>query len=194
MDYPEYVKVNNKLYKINTDFRIALECIKISEDETIGDCERALAIIYLLFGEEGLEAYENHDKLMEKAKKYFLCGQEELEEKEETPDMDFIEDIDYIEASFRSDYGMDLEKEKMHWWKFYHLIEGLSDSELGNCCVLNRVRNLRNYDTSKIKDQKEKDRIEKAKKRVELKKYKKENNLTAEQERSMAEFNKKIGL
>lgn len=194
MNYPEYVEVNNKLFKINTDFRVVLECSKISEDETIGDYERALAIIYLLYGEEGLSAYDDQFELMEKAKKFFLCGRDEIEEREEKPDMDFIEDIDYIEASFMSDYSIDLTKEKMHWWKFYHLIEGLSDSELGNCCVLNRVRNLRNYDTSKIKDQKEKDRVEKAKKRVELKKYKKENNLTAEQERSMAEFNKKIGI
>ena len=52
MNNPQYVKVDNKLYKINTDFRIALECNKIAEDTTIGDLERALAVIYKLFGEE----------------------------------------------------------------------------------------------------------------------------------------------
>lgn len=52
MNNPQYVKVDNKLYKINTDFRIALECNKIAEDESIGNLERAMAIIYKLFGEE----------------------------------------------------------------------------------------------------------------------------------------------
>ena len=52
MNNPEYVKVEDTLYKINTDFRIALECNNIAEDKTIGDYERALAIIYKLFGEE----------------------------------------------------------------------------------------------------------------------------------------------
>ena len=69
--------------------------------------------------------------------------------------MDYIEDYDYIEASFMSDYHIDLSNVKMHWWKFNKLINGLSNSELGNCCILNRIRNLRNYDTSKIEDAKE---------------------------------------
>jgi len=52
LNNPQYVKVDDKLYKVNTDFRIALECNKIAEDKTIGEYERALAIIYKLFGEE----------------------------------------------------------------------------------------------------------------------------------------------
>ena len=53
--YPEYVEVEGKLYKINTDFRIAIKCNKIAEDETIGDYERVLAILYTLYGEEGIK-------------------------------------------------------------------------------------------------------------------------------------------
>ena len=52
MNNPEYVKVDNRLYKIKTDFRVAIECNYISQDEKIGDYERSLAIIYKLFGEE----------------------------------------------------------------------------------------------------------------------------------------------
>ena len=36
----------------------------------------------------------------------------------------------------------DLENKEMHWWKFMDLMNGLSNSELGNCCVLNNIRNL----------------------------------------------------
>ena len=115
-------------------------------------------------------------------------------ETNEKPDMDFIEDMDYIEASFMSDYNIDLSNTEMHWWKFYKLINGLSNSEMGNCCILNRVRNLRTYDTKNIKDRKERDKIEKAKKQVALKKYKRENHLTKEQEQSMEELNKMLGL
>ena len=52
-NYPEYVEVKGKRYKINTDFRVAIECNRIAEDETIGDFERVLGIIYTLFGDEG---------------------------------------------------------------------------------------------------------------------------------------------
>ena len=109
-------------------------------------------------------------------------------------DMDFNEDMDYIEASFMSDYRIDLTAEKMHWWKFYNLLEGLSNSELGNCCVLNRVRNLRTFDLSQIKDNKERERLAKAKEMVSLKKVKQEVELTKEQEESMRKLDEIIGF
>ena len=52
MDYPKYVKIGEKKYKINTDFRVAIECNNIIQDKNIGDTERGLAIIYKLFGEK----------------------------------------------------------------------------------------------------------------------------------------------
>jgi hypothetical protein len=77
----------------------------------------------------------------------------------------------------------------MEWRKFYNLLNCLSNSELGNCCVLNRIRNLRNFDLSIIQDTKERNKIKKAQDSVALKKNKKENNLTKEQEESMRMFN-----
>ena len=59
--YPEYAEVNGKRYKINTDFRVAIECNRIAQDNTIGDYERALAIIYTLFGEDGINAYKDYE-------------------------------------------------------------------------------------------------------------------------------------
>ena len=141
--YPEYVEVNGKRYKINTDFRIAIRCNKIAEDETIGDFERALGVIYLLFGEDGINNQEDYEKLLEMAKKYLLCGKEKIDDRNVTPDMDFEEDYAYIKTSFRSDYGMNIDEEEIHWWEFMDLMNGLSNSELGNCCILNIIRNLR---------------------------------------------------
>ena len=193
MSYPTKVRVKDKEYYINTDFRIAIECNSIAKNTDIGDYERALAIIYKLFGEEGLNDLENHCELLEKGQKYLLCGKEiESDVREEDVDMDFEQDMDYIEASFMSDYNIDLANTEMHWWKFYNLMNGLSNSEMGNCCVLNRVRNLRNYDTSEIKDVKERTKIEKAKQQVALKK--KVKPLTKEQQESAERFNKLAGI
>lgn len=192
LNNPEYVKINNKKYKINTDFRVALRCNEISENTSIGNLERALAIIYTLFGDEGLNDVDNYEKLLELGQKYLLLGKEQVNTKPNEIDMDFKEDMDYIKASFMSDYNIDLDNTQMHWWTFYNLINGLSNSELGNCCVLNRIRNLRNYDVSQIKDSKERDKIIKAKKEVALKK--KEVNITKEQEESMRKLDELLGL
>ena len=191
-NYPEYVIIDNERYDIDTDFRTAIECNRIAEDETIGDYERALAIIYTLFGDKGIDTPLHYEKLLKVAKNYLSCGKKVEVNQNEKPDMDYIQDYDYIEASFMSDYHIDLSKEKMHWWKFNKLMNGLSNSELGNCCVLNRVRNLRNFDTKDIKDAKEKQKIEEAKRQVALKKNKKQP--TNEQIESAKQFYEALGL
>lgn len=190
MNYPKYAQIEDRKYEINTDFRVAIKCNEVAQDESISDYERALAIIFLLFGEKGLKSNDK-ELLLEKAKYYLSCGKE-LEPIDDEPDMDYIEDYSYIKTSFRSDYGIKLDEEKIHWWEFNELMNGLSNSEFGDCCILNRIRNLRTYDTKEIKDRKEREKIEKAKQQVALKKYKKENHLTKEQEKSMEELNKLI--
>lgn len=191
-NYPEYVIIDNERYDIDTDFRTAIECNRIAEDETIGDYERALAIIYTLFGDKGIDTPLHYEKLLKVAKNYLSCGKKVEVSQNEKPDMDYIQDYDYIEASFMSDYHIDLSNEKMHWWKFMKLMNGLSNSELGNCCVLNRVRNLRNFDTKDIKDAKEKQKIEEAKRQVALNKNKKQP--TNEQIESAKQFYEALGL
>lgn len=191
--YPYYVEVDGKRYRINTDFRCAIRCNEIALDDTIGDFERALAIIYTLFGQEGIDAPEHYNKLLELAQKYLLCGKEP-DKSNEKPDMDFIEDYSYIKTSFRSDYGIKLDEENMHWWEFMELMNGLSNSEFGNCCVLNKVRNLRNYDTKDIKDVKLKQKINEAKKKVALKRYQKKVEHTQEQRERVNELLKQLGI
>lgn len=183
--YPKYVKVKDKKYKINTSYKVALKCNEIAENENINDIERALAIIYILFGEDALNDKENRNLLLEKAKKYLMCGQEPS--KDEDRDMDFKQDFPYIKASFMSDYHIDLNEKDMHYWEFFELLNGLSNSDIGNCCILNRIRNIRNFNLSDVKDLKEREKIRKAKESVALKKKKKVYQ-TNEQKESAREF------
>ena len=187
------IQIEDTIYEANTDFRTAIECNRIAEDKTIGDFERALGIICTIFGGKGIDNPNHYEKLLKWAKKWLSCG-EEIIDTHEQPDMDYVEDMDYIEASFMSDYQIDLENTEMEWQKFNKLMNGLSNSEMGNCCVLNRIRNLRNLDLSEIKDNKERQKMAKAKESVALKKYKKENHLTKEQEESMNRLNEILGL
>ena len=188
MNYPKYAQIEDRLYEINTDFRVAIKCNEIAQDESIGDYERSLAIIYLLFGEKGLIS-DDKGELLKKAQYFLSCGQE-VTETNDKPDMDYIEDMDFIEASFMSDFHIDLSNTKMHWWKFNKYMNGLSNSDMGNCCILNRIRNLRNYDLREIKDSKERAKIQKAQEQVALKKNK--VHLTKEQEESEKQFFRQI--
>ena len=187
------IKIDNTIYSANVEFRNCLKCNEIAQDENIGDLERGLGIICTIFGSDAIDNPNHYEKLLKWVQNYLLCGNELVQTKEQ-PDMDYIEDMNYIEASFMSDYHIDLENTEMSWEKFNKLINGLSSSEFGNSCILNRVRELRNLDLSIIKDDKERQRLSEAKDRVALKKYKKENNLTKEQEESMNKLNEILGL
>lgn len=171
--YPEYAEINGKKYKINTDFRYALKCNEIAMDNDIGDMERALGIVYTLFGRKGLENIEDLDKLLEIALKFIRCGTEidtSSKNENKNPDIDYVQDRNLIISSFKYDYGYDPYKMKyLHWYEFWNDLNNLSNSEFGLCCILNRVRQIRNIDASKIKDANERKKVIELQKSVALK-------------------------
>ena len=198
MNNPQYVKVDNKLYKINTDFRVALECNRIAEDTSIGEYERALAIIYKLFGEDGLDC-ENQNKLLELGMKYLLLGNDKKElksENKEKYELDFNKCIGLIKASFKFDYKYDpYELEYLHWYDFYNDLESLSTSEFGNCCILNRITSILNQEPKEIKDNKQRQKLIEAQKLLSQKYCKQEEvEMTKEQEESAKAFYKSLGI
>ena len=101
--YPKFAEIKGIKYEINTDFRVALECNEIANNSEIKDEERSLAIIYLLFGEQGLNDYENWNSLLRIAIKFLSCGKEiedEYDNEEKEENMDYQQDWGYIRTSF----------------------------------------------------------------------------------------------
>lgn len=176
MAYPLKAKINGKLYPINTDYKTALKCLEIMEDEEISDLERTYAVIYKLFSiipeDEDMKAF------VDKTVLYLGCGETQQEQRAKERDIDIIHDMKYIIPSFRSTYGIDIMSEDMHWYEFINLISGFTDDS-----VMSRVREIRNYDLSEVKDAKQRRKIIEAKKNVEL-----PIKLTQEQREALDEF------
>ena len=160
--YPEYIEIDGKEYKINTDYRIALACFRAINDTKISDCERATAVCTLLLGEDF--PFELMTKALPKCAIYLRCGEKENTSSGEI-DMDYEKDQKYIIPSFQSCYGIDItnQKEEMHWWKYNDYIGGFGEKE-----VLTRVRDIRNTKVEDIKDSKTRDRVREVKKMFEL--------------------------
>lgn len=161
MSYPEYANIDGTRYKINTDFKVALRCFKIINDVDIQGEERTLAIIYILFG--FVPEFDLLQKFLDKAVLFLQCGKTSQEQNSHKRDMDFEYDSAYIGASFMSDYHIDINSVDMHWWQFCDLISGLTEH-----CVLSRVREIRNYDLSDIKDEKTRSKILQAKEELSI--------------------------
>lgn len=159
---PEYITYKGEKYYINTDYRYAMRCMQLIGDRNVSDLERSLGLVYILFG----VIPEDNEMLryfLEKTKVYLQCGETNETHLSRKKDMDFLYDFKYIEASFQSDYGIDLSIENMSWWRFMRLLEGLTEDS-----VLSRVRYIRNYDVNEIKDPKFKNEMQRAQKDLRL--------------------------
>ncbi len=177
MTFPEYAEIAGKRYKINTDYRVALRCFEVIEDESICDEERALAVIYLLFGEIPADNMEDFLRI---AGNYLRCGEKEEKQASTERDMDFKADEKYIAASFMSDYQIDLSRTDMHFWQYIQLIQGFTERS-----VMSRVREIRNYDLEELKDPKSRAKMVKAKEAVAL-----PEKFTKAEQDAIAEFEK----
>lgn len=160
MRFPEYAEVAGTRYKINADFRVALQCFEVIEDPSICDEERALAVIFLLFGEVPTD---HLDDFLRIAGDYLRCGEKAETQEASKKDMDFTADEKYIAASFMSDYQIDLSRADMHFWQYIQLIQGFTENS-----VMSRVREIRNYDLEELKDPKSRAKMVKAKEAVAL--------------------------
>lgn len=160
MTYPEYAEIAGVRYKINTDYRVALRCFEVIDDTEICDEERALAVIYLLFGEVPTSHCEDFLRI---AADYLQCGKKQDSQPTAERDIDFIADEEYIIASFMSDYRIDLPNTDMHFWQYIQLIQGFTERS-----VMSRVREIRNYDLEELKDPKARAKMVKAKEAVAL--------------------------
>lgn len=166
MKYPEYALIDNKKIKINTDYRVALACLKAINDEEITDVERGFAVISLLFGED--TEIQDMEEALKKASYYLYCGIKNKSNMNEEIVMDFDQDEEYIRTSIRTDFGINLnEIEYMHWWEYNELIHGLTEQ-----CILSKIIGIRQMDESDYKDPKTLRKIRDAKRKVELKKKK----------------------
>ena len=160
MSYPDAVEIAGVEYKLNTDYTVALACFRCIGDPDISEVERAYGVIGLLYADPPHDEHLN--EALSLAVKFLQVGNDR-EPRYRRPDMDFDADEMYIKASFLSDYKIDLDDAGMHWWKFCTLLQGLTDD-----CILNRVRDLRNYDLSTVKDAKSRQKITQAQRDVAL--------------------------
>lgn len=127
---PTKIRVNNKIYDINYDFRTAIKTIECFEDEDLDYSEKiyiTLQNIYkgAVFEDEDIkEAYQ-------KAIKFLDLGKEtnEKDDNQRPRIYSFSKDENYIFSGINSTHGINLQKEKdLHWWTFMSLFLDMGDN------------------------------------------------------------------
>jgi len=153
---------------INTDFRISMLFELLMQDNEISDEEKLEQAIILYYDNRkgNLEkAFNDLKKSTDGILWFFKCGKEEKQKtkqtskKEEKQIYSYEFDANYIYGAFKAQYDIDLQDDKLHWWKFKALFESLEDK---NRIV--EIMGYRSIDLGKIKDKDEKARYKKLKK------------------------------
>lgn len=151
-------------YLLRTDYRVGIQITLVLEDFGLDDDERVLKALELLYG----YGIPDDINLALNGLKWFMscgkkCSGDSSTEYLDTNDIDeevedfvsdngriaydFEIDSDLIYASMFSQYGVEIDKEKIHWFKFIAMFKCLKDTEL------NDLMYYRTVDISKLPKQ-----------------------------------------
>jgi hypothetical protein len=129
---PEAIRVNGRVYEINSDFRDCLRIILAFEDNSLTPLEKQMLLMENLFRD--VVNSEDYPEAMQQGVR-FLDGGGKLEEDVEGDRgqhlrlYSFSQDANLIFAAFQQTHGIDLQNtEYLHWWQFLTLFMDLGES------------------------------------------------------------------
>ena len=142
----EKLPTKYKGYHINTDFKCGIKISLALDDWQLGDEERVLTALSLLYGEgipddmnialDGLRWFLTCGKEADKASYSDIDdvdnAKESVNVKGDDISFDFEVDASNIYAAFLKNYNIDLTNTDMHWFQFIALFSNLKDTSLND--------------------------------------------------------------
>lgn len=177
-------------YPVDMDFQTGIQISQCLTDADLSKEERAETAVALIFPgqyptdakeiQEALEWYLNgwnHDQVTDKKK-----------ESKSTELMDFDIDQWRIYAAFRQQYGINLNRQRLHFWEFMGLLSNLEE------CAFTRVISIRDKKITSKMSKEEKEAYSNAKKMYAIRREEVESEEEkADREAAIDEFNKLRG-
>lgn len=132
--FPTKINVNNKVLRINSDFRNCIKIIEAFEDDELFDEEKYLILIKRLYTDEVKE--EDLEQAIIKGIKFLDLGEENENNEENVKRLySFSKDDSYIYTGIRQSHNIDLNSiEYLHWWNFVYLF-----LDIGQDCMFNQL-------------------------------------------------------
>lgn len=166
-------------YPIDTDFQVGIMISQCLADEELNDTEKFYKAAELLF-----PAAQPPVEEIQEAITWFLSDYDHDNHEGEKPSgvviMDFDVDQWRIYAAFKQQYGIDLNKTKMHWFVFMGLLANVEE------CSFTRVMDIRQKKITSKMSREEKAAIKKAQKIFRIKAP--EKRLSAAEQQRVNDF------
>lgn len=148
-------------FKIRTDFRNCIEFELLMQDRNLKDEDKIILALNIFY--KDLDEIVDFEAAINDILWFYSMGKLDKVETEKQDDNKKIKqiysyefDANLIFSAFMEQYKIDLNVEKMHWWKFKSLFEGLSEKT-----KIVEIMGYRAVDIGKIKDKDEKAKYKK---------------------------------
>lgn len=122
---PQSFEHRNHTFRLNLSFNNILNVLDLFKNKSLIDYEKYEFAAVMLSDDSRKIPVAALNAIFEE---YISLGRNS-ENRTGLKTFDFEQDSIYIYSSFMSDYGIDLfeQQNKLHWWKFISLFQGLSD-------------------------------------------------------------------
>lgn len=158
---PTHVWIKDEKIPINTDFRASIEFELLMGDDMVPPEDKVKRALEIYYGKRQFRT-EEVGNAVDALLWFYSCGKEQEAETKKnvivkghissTRIYDYQYDADYIYAAFLQQYGIDIETDRIHWWKFKAMFKSLSDQ-----CEFVKIMGYRSIkiDNNMTKSQKE---------------------------------------
>lgn len=128
---PEWAKAAGERYPVRSDYRVGVLFEQLMLDESLSPAVRAACALRLYYPDPPKDA----DAALAGILWFWNCGRAPAGGGEGTGQdggrvFDFEADAGLICAAFWADYGLDLCRERLHWWKFCAMLRALKPENL----------------------------------------------------------------
>jgi len=142
---PETVVVGETSHRINTDFKTCLRAVLALEAGDLAWDEKAAIVLELMYGDK---VPLDFSEALQQALIFLNGGKSDSDEASGPRVYSLSTDAGLIFAAFRQTHGIDLERERMHWWKFITLFMDLG-ADTTFCNLINLRRRVRSGQATK---------------------------------------------
>ena len=133
-------------YLIRTDFRIGIQIAEAFNDGNLAEPEKMMTAMRLLYG----AGMPSDLQLAEEGLKWFMSAGQPSDENVpdgKPPTFDYEQDNRFVYSAFRARYGVDLTRERLHWFAFLAMLGDLGE------CLLSDIMGIRGTNLSKLSDE-----------------------------------------
>lgn len=131
---PTYVRINDKKFIINADFRAMIKIEEIIKDSTLEDNQKLINVLKVFyFSDEIFRNEETMTKGLEKLEWFYNCDRKPNKKTtggSATKVFSYEYDDIYIYSAFLQEYNIDLTTDYVHWWKFRALLDSLKEDNM----------------------------------------------------------------